>query len=97
MTKFSDEDVLKLARLSRLQLSKTEVETFKNELSAIVGYVQQLQKVDVSGLQPTSQVTGLTDVVRADEVVEYGVSTAELLKNAPSIEQNQFKVKRMVG
>lgn len=97
MTKFSDEDVLKLARLSRLQLSKTEVEKFKNELSAIVEYVQQLQKVDVAGLQPTSQVTGLTDVVRADEIIDYGVTPKELLKNAPSVESNQFKVKRMVG
>jgi aspartyl-tRNA(Asn)/glutamyl-tRNA(Gln) amidotransferase subunit C len=97
MTKFSDADVLKLARLSRLQLSKTEVATFKDELSAIVGYVEQLQQVDVTGLQPTSQVTGLTDVVRLDEVIDYGVSQKELLKNAPNIEDNQFKVKRMVG
>jgi aspartyl-tRNA(Asn)/glutamyl-tRNA(Gln) amidotransferase subunit C len=59
--------------------------------------VQQLQKVDVTGLQPTSQVTGLTDIVRPDEMVNYGVSAEELMKNAPSIENNQFKVKRMVG
>jgi aspartyl-tRNA(Asn)/glutamyl-tRNA(Gln) amidotransferase subunit C len=97
MTKFSDDDVLKLARLSRLQLSNTEVAKFKKELSAIVEYVQQLQKVDVAGLQPTSQVTGLTDVVRSDELVDYGVSASELMKNAPSIENNQFKVRRMVG
>jgi aspartyl-tRNA(Asn)/glutamyl-tRNA(Gln) amidotransferase subunit C len=97
MTKFSDEDVLKLARLSRLQLSKKEVTTFKSELSAIVEYVQQLQKVDVTGLEPTSQVTGLTDVVRSDEVIDYGVSNEDLLKNAPRTEDNQFKVKRMVG
>jgi aspartyl-tRNA(Asn)/glutamyl-tRNA(Gln) amidotransferase subunit C len=97
MTKFSDEDVQKLAHLSRLQLSKDEIAKFKTELSAIVDYVQQLQEIDVTGLQPTSQVTGLTDVVRADEVIDYGVSQKDLLKNAPSIEDNQFKVKRMVG
>lgn len=97
MTKFSDADVQKLARLSRLQLSKSEVTTFKSELSAIVSYVEQLQKVDVEGLQPTSQVTGLTDVVRADELIDYGVSPSDLLKNAPELEDNQLKVKRMVG
>ena len=97
MTKFSDADVLKLARLSRLQLSKKEVTTFKSELSAIVSYVEQLQKVDVEGLTPTSQVTGLTDVVRADVFINYGVTPKDLLKNAPAIEENQLKVKRMVG
>lgn len=97
MTKFSDDDVQKLARLSRLQLSKNEIAQFKDELGAIVGYVEQLQKVDVTGLVPTSQVTGLTDVVRADEVINYGVSQKDLLKNAPKTEANQFKVKRMVG
>jgi aspartyl-tRNA(Asn)/glutamyl-tRNA(Gln) amidotransferase subunit C len=97
MTKFSDADVQKLARLSKLQLSKNEVTTFKSELGAIVSYVEQLQKVDVEGLQPTSQVTGLTDVVRADVLIDYGVTPAELLKNAPALESNQLKVKRMVG
>lgn len=97
MTKFSDDDVQKLARLSRLQLTKAEVTTFKVELSAIVNYVQQLQNVDVEGLLPTNQVTGLTDVVRADEIIDYGVTPEELLKNAPALEANQFKVKRMVG
>ncbi len=97
MTKFSDADVQKLAHLSRVELTKTEIATFKVELGSIVGYVQQLQDVDVTGLQPTSQVTGLTDVVRADELVDYGVTNEDLLKNAPALKDNQFKVKRMVG
>ena len=97
MTKFSDEDVQKLARLSRLQLTKPEIATFKNELSAIVEYVEVLQSADVEGLDPTSQVTGLQDVVRADELVDYGVTPNELLKNAPATEDDQFKVQRMVG
>ena len=97
MTKFSDEDVQKLARLSRLQLTKPEIATFKNELSAIVEYVEVLQSADVEGLDPTSQVTGLQDVGRADELVDYGVTPKELLKNAPATEDDQFKVQRMVG
>ena len=97
MTKFTNADVQKLARLSRLQLSDQEIAIFKEELSAIVNYVEQLQGVDVEGLKPTSQVTGLTDVVRPDDLVDYGVSGKDLLKNAPVLEANQFKVKRMVG
>lgn len=97
MTKFSDEDVQKLARLSRLQLTKPEIATFKKELSSIVEYVEVLQSVEVNGLEPTSQVTGLQDVVRADELIDYGVTPKELLKNAPATEDGQFKVQRMVG
>lgn len=97
MTKITDEDVQKLARLSRLQLTAKEKQAFKTELSAIVSYVEQLQAVDVAGEQPTSQVTGLTDVVRPDEIIYYGVSQKDLLRNAPALENNQIKVKRMVG
>lgn len=68
MAKLSQDDVLKLARLARLELSDEEVQQFQNEFNAILGYVEQLQKVDISGLEPTSQVTGLKDVMRQDEI-----------------------------
>jgi aspartyl-tRNA(Asn)/glutamyl-tRNA(Gln) amidotransferase subunit C len=97
MTKFSDDDVQKLARLSRLQLTNEEITQFKTELGAILGYVEQLQAVDTAGLEPTTQVTGLTDVVRSDETIDYSVSQKELLKNAPAAQDNQIKVQRMVG
>jgi len=97
MTKFSAADIRKLAHLSRLRLTDDEVARYQNELSEILGYVEILKDVDVTGLEPTSQVTGLTNVVRTDELIDYGVSTADLLKNAPAIEANQFKVKRMIG
>jgi aspartyl-tRNA(Asn)/glutamyl-tRNA(Gln) amidotransferase subunit C len=97
MTKFSDDDVQKLARLSRLRLTNDEIKQFQGELSAILDYVEKLNDVDVDGLEPTIQVTGLTNVVRGDELIEYGVSQEDLLKNAPQIQAGQFKVKRMVG
>jgi len=97
MTKFSAADIRKLARLSRLRLTDEEVARYQNELSEILAYVEQLQDVDVVGLEPTSQVTGLTNVVRKDSVIDYGVTPQELLKNAPAKEANLFKVKRMIG
>ncbi len=97
MGKLSREDVLKLARLARLELSADEVDRFTEEISAILDYVEQLQVVDVSGLEPTAQVTGLTNVMRPDEVKNYGPTPEELLKNAPAIEQHQIKVKRMIA
>ena len=66
MTKLSAADVRKLARLCKLRLTDEEIGRYQNDLSAILEYVNVLQNVDISGLEPTSQVTGLTNVVRAD-------------------------------
>jgi aspartyl-tRNA(Asn)/glutamyl-tRNA(Gln) amidotransferase subunit C len=96
MSKLSRDDVLKLARLSRLKLSDEEVEKFREELSSILEYVEVLNKVDTTGLEPTSQVTGLKNVMRKDEVRDYGYSPEDLLKNAPSTQENQFKVRRVL-
>jgi aspartyl-tRNA(Asn)/glutamyl-tRNA(Gln) amidotransferase subunit C len=96
MSKLSRDDVLKLARLSRLKLSDEEIERFRGELSSILEYVEKLDEVDTSGLEPTSQVTGLVNVMRKDEVRDYGYKTEDLLKNAPATKDNQFKVKRVL-
>jgi len=96
MTKLSAADIRKLAILSRLKLTDEEVERYQNDLSAILNYVEILQKVDVSGLEPTSQVTGLSNVMRADEEIDYGTKPDKLMKNAPDTEAHQFKVKRII-
>lgn len=97
MTELTREDVLKLARLARLDLTDDEVEAFRKELSDILGYVAQLDDADVEGLEPTSQVTGLKNVTRKDTVVDYGVSPADLLRLAPKTQDGQIKVNRMIG
>ncbi len=97
MADLTPQDVLKLARLSRLQLTEDELLQFSEELSAILKYVEQLADVDTKGLVPTSQVTGLENVTRTDEIVDYGASSEDLLKNAPNREKNYIKVKRVLG
>jgi aspartyl-tRNA(Asn)/glutamyl-tRNA(Gln) amidotransferase subunit C len=97
MSKLTREEVLKLARLARLDLTDEEVEEFRYELSEILQYVEQLQAVEVNGLEPTNQVTGLTNVMRDDEVHAYGYEPADLLKNVPAVQDNQIKVKRMLA
>ncbi len=88
--------MLKLARLARLELTDEEIEAYRKELSAILQYVEQIKNTDVTGLQPTTQVTGLTNVTRDDEVQDYGVSPDELLRLAPTTQDRQLKVKRMI-
>lgn len=97
MADLTRDDVLKLARLARLDLSDEEIEQFSKELTAILHYVEQLQAVDVTGLEPTNQVTGLTNVTRKDEVINYGYAPKELLKNVPEVLDDHIKVKRMIG
>lgn len=97
MADLTRDDVLHLAQLARISLNDNEVTEFSEELSAILQYVEQLSNVDVSGLKPTNQVTGLTNVTREDEIKDYGYSPADLLKNVPKVQDNQIRVKRMVG
>lgn len=96
MAKLTRDDVLKLAQLARLQLTDEEVEEYSLELSEILQYVEQLAAVDVGGLEPTNQVTGLINVTREDEVRDYGYAVEDLLKNVPQAQDNQIKVKRMI-
>ena len=98
--KLSRDDILKLAKLSRLQLTDDEIAQYQAELSAILDYVQTLENVDTTGLQPTYQVTGLTtldpNAAREDEVTDQ-VSHEELMKNVSDHQDGMIKVKRMVG
>lgn len=96
MSKLSRDDVLRLAALSKLRLDDEEIEKLKDELSEILNYVEILNQVDVTGLQPTYQVTGLKNIMRSDEPKNYGYDASELLKNAPAVENGQFKVKRVL-
>jgi aspartyl-tRNA(Asn)/glutamyl-tRNA(Gln) amidotransferase subunit C len=96
MSKLSRDDVLKLAQLSRLKLTDEEIEKFREELSSILEYVEKLDSIDVSDLEPTYQVTGLKNVMRKDEPVNYGYKTEDLLKNAPAVKDNQFRVRRVL-
>lgn len=97
MANLSRDDVLKLARLARLSLTDNEIDEYGRELNEILQYVEQLQSIDIEGLEPTSQVTGLTNVTRKDEVRSYGYEPTELLKNVPQVQDAQIKVRRMIG
>jgi len=95
-TTISIDDVYYVAGLSKIEVSDQEAATLQTELDAILGYVQQLNELDTTGIEPTYQVTGLTNVDRADEIIDYGVSQQALLSNAPHIQDNQIKVPKVL-
>lgn len=97
MADITRDDVLKLARLTRISLSDDEIVEFQSEFAEILKYVEQLDAVDISNEKPTTQVTGLTNVMREDVVKDYGYTAKDLLKNAPHTQGDLLKVKRMLS
>ena len=96
MSKLSKEELANIATLARLGLSEDELNRLGGQVGSILEFVEQLQKIDASGVKQTSQVTGLVDVWREDEVVRCEFSREELLKNAPATEKGYIKVKRVL-
>lgn len=96
MAKLSKDDVLNLAKLAKIQLTADEISQYQNELSSIISYVEQLDSADVKGLEPTTQVTGLVNVDRADEINPVVAGETGLLDNAPATKNNFIKTKRIL-
>lgn len=96
MSDLNPNEIERLARLARIRLSKKEIASLQTELNAILGYVQKLQKVDTKGVEPTAQVTGLTNVMREDVIKDYGPTTKQLLSNVPRTEKGYIKVPRIL-
>ena len=95
MTTISTSDIQHLASLSSLALADDEVDGLRQDLENIIGYIQQLGKLDTAGVEPTYQVTGLENVWREDEV-QSGISAEKLLKLAPEKQNNQVKVPQLL-
>ncbi len=95
MTTISTSDIQHLASLSSLALADDEVDGLRQDLENIIGYIEQLGKLDTAGVEPTYQVTGLENVWREDEV-QPGISTEKLLELAPEKQNNQVKVPQVL-
>lgn len=85
-------EVEHIAILARLGLSEKEKELFSEQLSSILDYVSQLQKIDTQGVEPTAQITGLENVLAQDIIEEADAQVRSgLLKVAPELEDNLIK------
>lgn len=90
------EEIKHIAELSRLELSEAEMEKFGNQLGSILKYISQLNEVDTKGVQPTAQVSGLSNVWRADDVHEWNKEESEAALSQGEREGRQIKVKRVL-
>jgi aspartyl-tRNA(Asn)/glutamyl-tRNA(Gln) amidotransferase subunit C len=93
MSKVTTEDVKQIAALARLELSEVDIKKYQAELSNILNYVDQIEKVDTKNIEPTAQVAGLVDVVREDAKNPSEISRDEILANVPNKKEGYIKVK----
>lgn len=91
--KLPEEQVEWVARLAHIALTEPEKSKYAEELSAVLGYVEELQQVDTTKVDEVMQITGLKNVTEADKVGQCGISREEFLRRAPKSERGYIKVK----
>lgn len=93
MAKLSSKDVSHVAKLAKLDLTKEELEKFRDQLSKIITYFEHLEEVDTSKVEPTSHTAGLENV-RRDDVVEIkdNLSVDEALSGTEKVHNGYFVV-----
>ena len=84
-----------IARLARIAVSDAEVAALAPELNNILGWVEQLQEVDVSGVEPMTAVIPNKLRLRTDEVTDGGIA-GDVLRNAPLAEHGFFAVPKVI-
>lgn len=87
----SRDEVTKVAHLARLRLSDEEIEQFREQLSDVLTYVEQLDQLALDGVTPTAHAVAQNNVWREDEA-RPSLPLADVLKNAPAQAQDQFLI-----
>jgi aspartyl-tRNA(Asn)/glutamyl-tRNA(Gln) amidotransferase subunit C len=85
------DQVLHVAKLARLKLTDDEVDRMAEELSKILEHVETMNELDLEGVEPTSHVVDLTNVLRED-VPRPGLSHEQALEQAPDAADGGFRV-----
>jgi aspartyl-tRNA(Asn)/glutamyl-tRNA(Gln) amidotransferase subunit C len=89
------EQVEYVAKLARLAISEEEKAAFAKQLSSILTYVETLNRVDTSNVEPTSHVIPMQNVLR-DDVVKPSLSSEAVLANAPDQDAGCFRVPKII-
>lgn len=87
-------DVEHVAKLARLELTEEEKEKFTSQLGDVLKYVEQMNEVDTSNVEPMAHAIDFVNVMREDQV-KYEQTKEELMSNAPDAEDGFFKVPKI--
>ena len=93
--KITHEEVKHIAKLAKLSLSEDEVEKYAKDLGDIAGFVEKLNEVDVTGVNPTAHAVDKYNVFRQDKLKD-SYNREAILKNAPSKEAGCISVPKVV-
>ncbi|MCK0174998.1 Asp-tRNA(Asn)/Glu-tRNA(Gln) amidotransferase subunit GatC [Mycolicibacterium sp. F2034L] len=96
MSQISRDEVAHLARLARLALTDSELDSYAGQLDAILDHVGAIQAVDVTGVEATDNPLTVVNVTRPD-VVEPGLTQDQALDAAPKAADGRFAVPRILG
>jgi aspartyl-tRNA(Asn)/glutamyl-tRNA(Gln) amidotransferase subunit C len=91
----TEQDVRKIAALAKLSLSSEEVSLYRSQLVKILDSIEELSRLDVANVPPTSSVLGLKNALREDKPAPFANARA-LIENAPKREGPYFKVPRII-
>ena len=89
------QEVERVAKLARLEITPAEKEAFAKQLSQILTHVEKLKQYDTKGIEPTATVLGQTNVFRDDDV-RPSLSVEKALANAPEREGDGFSVPKII-
>ena len=95
MSKPHDLNIDHVANLARLALTPEEKTTFAAQLADVLSYIAELEKVDVSGVEPTAHAFAMFNVWQED-VAQPGLSVGDALRNAPAQRDNMIVVPKVV-
>ena len=87
--------VRRIAHLARIAVADEEVEALRGEINSMLAFVEQLQEVDVDGVEPMTSVTPMAMKKRNDVVTDGNIAD-DILKNAPATEDHYFVVPKVV-
>lgn len=90
------EQVRKVAKLARLNITPEEEAVLPEQLSGILDYVEQLKELDTEGIEPTTRAIDVKNIFRTDTQKTFG-DRESLLENAPEREEDFFRVPKILG
>ena len=93
--KIDKQQVEKVAKLARLDLSEAEVGEFSDQLNAVIEYVEKMNELDTEGVEPLAHCLPVHNVFRDDEI-KPSLGTDAVLKNAPQRDDGFFKVPKIL-
>jgi aspartyl-tRNA(Asn)/glutamyl-tRNA(Gln) amidotransferase subunit C len=93
--KIEKKDIIKVAQLARLEVSPDEMDEFSKQLSGIIEYVEKINELDTSNVEPADHIVEVKNVFRKD-IVKGSIERSELEKIAPDFREGQIVVPKII-